>query len=288
MENNNVEQGELFKFFKEKSEGVGFTFDQLYEKCTSYVDHFEFSRELNRLVKLKLIQKREKFYFYVDPTAEIKRLLEERPELKAEMGVQETPPEPKPEPRVHLVERKKPEPEPVPEKPKAAPLPAGALRRGTAVTPIALVFYYNQETVFSTRDLYERTGVNMQVASQTVRRLAEDGYVTQIGTGHRSSTYRWSKKFRYPFPETKPEDWAWKSSRIEKMPPPPNDAGQAAVVNFGERPFAHTPPEGFKPLSGTDAHLRALDAVIERYELELAALRASREAYVASKVAQAA
>ena len=57
MENNNVEQGELFKFFKEKSEGVGFTFDQLYEKCTSYVDHFEFSRELNRLVKLKLIQK---------------------------------------------------------------------------------------------------------------------------------------------------------------------------------------------------------------------------------------
>ena len=48
MENNNVEQGELFKFFKEKSEGVGFTFDQLYEKCTSYVDHFEFSRELNR------------------------------------------------------------------------------------------------------------------------------------------------------------------------------------------------------------------------------------------------
>ena len=113
MENNNVEQGELFKFFKEKSGGIGFTFDQLYEKCTSYVDHFEFSRELNRLVKLKLIQKREKFYFYVDPTAEIKRLLEERPELKAEMGVQETPPEPKPEPRVHLVERKKPEPEPV-------------------------------------------------------------------------------------------------------------------------------------------------------------------------------
>ena len=90
MENNNVEQGELFKFFKEKSEGVGFTFDQLYEKCTSYVDHFEFSRELNRLVKLKLIQKREKFYFYVDPTAEIKRLLEERPEIKAELGVQET------------------------------------------------------------------------------------------------------------------------------------------------------------------------------------------------------
>ena len=33
---------------------------------------------------------------------------------------------------------------------------------------------------------------------------------------------------------------------------------------------------------------RALDAVIERYELELAALRASREAYVASKAAQAA
>ena len=61
MENNNVEQGELFKFFKEKSERVGFTFDQLYEKCTSYVDHFEFSRELNRLVKLTPFQLRTFF-----------------------------------------------------------------------------------------------------------------------------------------------------------------------------------------------------------------------------------
>lgn len=284
MENNNVEQGELFKFFKEKSGGIGFTFDQLYEKCTSYVDHFEFSRELNRLVKLKLIQKREKFYFYVDPTAEIKRLLEERPEIKAELVVQETPPEPKPEPRVHLVERKKSEPEPVPEKPRDVPLPMGALRRGTAITPIALVFYYNQETVFSTRTLYERTGVNMQVASQTVRRLAEDGYIEQVGTGRRSSTYKWSKKFRYPFPDTKPEDWAWKSSKVEKLPPPPNSGAEpSVVVNFGERPFSQPVPEGYVPLAARDPHLQALDAVIERYEMELAALKASREAYVASK-----
>ena len=53
MENNNVEDGELFKFFREKSDGVGYTFNQLYKVCTGYTDTFALSREVSALVRLR-------------------------------------------------------------------------------------------------------------------------------------------------------------------------------------------------------------------------------------------
>jgi DNA-binding transcriptional ArsR family regulator len=294
-----IEQGELFRFFKERSDGVGHTFEQLYRICTGYADTFALSREVNRLVKLKLITKRDKHYFYVDPTKEIKKLISQTPALREELGVVEPPkPEPKPAPRIHLVERKEPpkpaEPEPKPEPPKM--IPFGRMRRGSAATPIALTFYYNQQEEFCTADLTRRTGVNQQVASQTVRRLVEEGIVVQTRQEGRSPFYKWAGKVRYPFPEVHPEDRNWKNVRVEQIPPAPNEPGEVMVaqrsakvdgveVVAGDR--VAVPPVASGNLvvltKAKDAALVALDAVIERYEMELAALRASREAYVQSK-----
>ena len=141
MENNNVEDGELFKFFREKSDGVGYTFNQLYKVCTGYTDTFALSREVSALVRLKLIEKREKHYFYVDPTAEIKKFLTEHPDAIPDSKLaEEVIPAPKPEPRVIRAAPKTPAPK---EEVAPAPLvetmsPWGDLIRGSAVTPIAL------------------------------------------------------------------------------------------------------------------------------------------------------
>lgn len=257
---DNIENGELFRFFKEKSNGVGHDFASLWKVCTGYVDNFELSRDLSKLVKLKLVDKREKHYFYSDPTVEIKRLLN----VPAD-----PPPPPPPPPVVRRVERKAAEvPPPVAEKPAEPKIaPMGDLRRGVAVTPIALAFYYNPQTEMNTAELHKRTGINKQVASQTVRRLAEGGYIEATGTG-RGPSYRWTGSFRYPFPETKPEDWSWKNSKIEKALPAPEPQEKHEVASIRVASF------------GQDPQLRALDAVIERYQNELNALRAAREAYV--------
>lgn len=301
---NDIEQGELFRFMKEKSNGVGYTFEQLYKECTSYADTFAFSREISRLTKLKLIEKRNRHYFYVDLTQEIKRLLHANPEIRQELGVEEEPvsapepvvAEPKPAPRVHLVERKEPpkpvEPEPKPESPKS--IPFGRMRRGSAATPIALTFYYNQQEEFCTADLTRRTGVNQQVASQTVRRLAEEGIVAQTRQEGRSPFYKWAGKVRYPFPDVHPEDKNWKNVRIEQIPPAPNEPGEVMVaqqsakidgvqVEAGDRVSVPFVPTGTLVAYVPDPTLVALDAVIQRYEMELNALRASREAYIKSK-----
>ncbi len=269
---HDIEQGELFRFMKEKSNGVGYTFDQLYKMCTGYCDTFAFSREISKLTKLKLIEKRNRHYFYVDPTQEIKRLLHASPEIRQELEVEE----PKPAP------------------PKS--IPFGRMRRGSAATPIALTFYYNQQEEFCTADLTRRTGVNQQVASQTVRRLVEEGIVAQTRQEGRSPFYKWAGKVRYPFPEVHPEDRNWKNVRVEQIPPAPNEPGEVMVaqqsakvdgveVVAGDR--VAVPPVASGNLvvlaKAKDAALVALDAVIERYEMELAALRASREAYVQSK-----
>ena len=221
MENNNVEDGELFRFFREKSKGVGYTFDQLYRECTGYPDTFAFSREISKLSKLKLIEKRNRHYFYVDPTQEIKRLLQESPEIREQLGVEEAlapeaATEPSPAPRVHLVERKEPpkQPEPEPKLEAPKPLPFGRLRRGSAATPIALTFYYNQQDEFCTADLTRRTGVNQQVASQTVRRMVDEKIITQTRQEGRSPYYKWAGAVRYPFPEVQPEDRNWKNVRV--------------------------------------------------------------------------
>jgi hypothetical protein len=301
MENNNAEESELFKFFRDKSEGVGYTFDQLYKVCTTYADNFELSRDLSRLVKLKLIEKREKHYFYVDPTEEIKKFLRTHPDAIPESKLAEEPPpaeavkEPAPARVIRVIPKA---PVPVAKEEPPAPVepvfPWGTLTRGSAIVAIGMTFYYNQKEAFTTADLYERTGVNKQVASQAVRRLFEGEYIVRVDGGPRSTSYRWSGKFRYPFPETRPEDMNWKKTRIERIPPSPEPAPAkveavapaANQVNFGERPFAYTPPPGYVPFV-VDPHLMALDAVIQRYESELAALRVAREMYT-HKVANAA
>lgn len=283
MENNNVENGELFKFFREKSGGVGYTFDQLYRECTGYADTFAFSREISRLTKLKLIEKRNRHYYYVDPTQEIKKLLQEHPEIMPESKLVEeaapaaqTAPETKPAPRVHLVERKEPskpvEPETKPEQTK--PLPFGKLRRGSAVIPIALTFYYHQQDEFCTAELTRRTGVNQQVASQTVRRMVDDGIIVQTRQDGRSPYYKWAAAVRYPFPEVQPEDRNWKNVRVEQIPPAPNEPGKTAEPAITGLLTA---------VRNDDPYLTTLEEMIRRYEAELVVLRISREAYLASK-----
>jgi DNA-binding transcriptional ArsR family regulator len=285
MENNNVEDGELFKFFREKSQGVGYTFEQLYRECTGYADTFAFSREISRLTKLKLIEKRNRHYYYVDPTQEIKRLLQESPEIREQLGVEESPAvEPKPAPRVHLVERKEPpkpaEPETKPELTK--PLPFGKLRRGSAATPIALTFCYNQHDEFCTAELTRRTGVNQQVASQTVRRMVDDGIIVQTRQEGRSPYYKWAAAVRYPFPEVQPEDRNWKHVRVEQIPPAPNEPGKTAEPAAAEA--AEPAITGLlTAVRNDDPYLTTLEEMIRRHEAELVVLRISREAYLASK-----
>ena len=283
MENNNVEDGELFKFFREKSDGVGYTFDQLYKVCTGYTDTFALSREVSALVRLKLIEKREKHYFYVDPTAEIKKFLTEHPDAIPDSKLaEEVIPAPKPEPRVIRAAPKTPAPK---EEVAPAPLvetmsPWGDLIRGSAVTPIALTFYFNQKDAFTTNDLHGRTGVNKQVASQVVRRMLDGGYIEHAGGGPRSSSYRWTGRFRYPFPESRQEDISWRSTRIEKMPP-------AAAVEPAAPQLVKVGGPTTVVSIGQDHHLQALDAVIQRYEHELDALRAARSAYITKTQAAA-
>lgn len=265
--NNNAENGELFKFFKEKSNGVGYDFEGLWQECKGYADRFELSRELNRLAKLRLIEKRGKHYFYLDVDAEIKKILgvvEEKP----------VEPEPKPAPRVRTVAPKVKPTKPEVPKPEIAPM--GKLRRGAAVTPIALAFYYNQSVEMTTGDLHARTGVSKQVASQTVRRLVDEGYIEPTkptGGGARFARYRWTNKFRYPFPESTPEDWNWKSTRVEKALPPSEPVADPETSK--EQPSLATVVS-----MGKDQHLQALDDLISRHERELEALRLARNLYV--------
>lgn len=267
-----IRNSELGKLFSTAG-NTGYSFKELWMK-TKYVERADLSRDISRLSKLRIVVKRGdgKYYREDAVVAEIKEL------LSVPIEPVETPPPP-PEPRVFTRKLEtKPEPKAAPvaneEQPKA--LPYGTLWRGTAVTPIALTFYFNQQTDFASKDLVRRTGVDPQVVSQTLRWLSDEGYIYQSGGGSRSATFRWKGAFRYPFPESRPEDVAWRSAKIEKAVPTPNApaaepedskvSGPTTVVSMG-----------------ADDHLQALDELITRHERELAALRIAREAYISNK-----
>ena len=266
-----IRNSELGKIF-EAAGNTGYSFEELWKK-TNYVERADLSRDISRFSKLRIVVKRGdgKYYREDAVVAEIKEL------LNVPIEPVETPPPP-PEPRVFTRKLEtKPEPKAETaaseEQPKA--LPYGTLRRGAAVTPIALTFYFNQQTDFASKDLVRRIGVSPQVVSQTLRRLSDEGYIYQSG-GSRSATFRWKRSFRYPFPESRPEDVAWRSAKIEKTVPAPNApaaepedskvSGPTTVVSMG-----------------ADDHLQALDELITRHERELAALRIAREAYLSNK-----
>lgn len=266
-----IRSSELGKLFSTAG-NTGYSFEELWKK-TNYVERADLSRDISRLSKLRIVVKRGdgKYYREDAVVAEIKEL------LNVPIEPVETPPPP-PDPQ--------PEPKAVPaaseERPKA--LPYGALRRGTAVTPIALTFYFNQQTDFASKDLVGRTGVGPQVVSQTLRRLSDEGYIYQSGGGSRSATFRWKGTFRYPFPESRPEDVAWRSAKIEKAVPTPNapaaESEDAKVVGITKVSGPATVVS-----MGADDHLQALDELITRHERELAALRIAREAYLSNKQA---
>ena len=275
-----IRNSELGKLFSTAG-NTGYSFEELWKK-TNYVERADLSRDISRLSKLRIVVKRGdgKYYREDAVVAEIKEL------LNVPIEPVETPPPP-PEPRVftHKLEAKpesKAEPAASEEQPKA--LPYGTLRRGAAVTPIALTFYFNQQTDFASKDLVRRTGVGPQVVSQTLRRLSDEGYIYQSGGGSRSVTFRWKGTFRYPFPESRPEDVAWRSAKIEKAVPTPNapaaESEDAKVVGITKVSGPATVVS-----MGADDHLQALDELITRHERELAALRIAREAYLSNKQA---
>ena len=286
MEINDIEKSEVFLFLKEKA-GEEFSFQELYRACTGYPDAFVLSRELGDLTRAKLIHKRGKSYTYEDPVKEIKKLLVEK-------GLAEPikPEPPKPEPQVHRVVR---EPMAVPtSQPSTAPAnqkvpPMGSLRRGAAAVPIALTFFFHQDTTFTVNDVAKRTGIGTQVAYQTLRRLNDEGYILQTGTIRKGAAqFIWSKKFRYPFPQIRPEDDGWRDVRIEKFNVPVEVVAVSPVLAPVPAPVVEppvAPVQQNEPVSeeSMDDVLATLDAMIRRYECELSALRASRDAYVASK-----
>lgn len=270
-----IRNSELGKIF-EAAGNTGYSFEELWKK-TNYVERAELSRDISRLLKLRIVVKHAvaKYYREDAVAAEIKQI------LNVPVDPVETPPEPR------VFTRKletKPEPKAEPaaseEQPKA--LPYGTLRRGAAVTPIALTFYFNQQTDFASKDLVRRTGVGPQVVSQTLRRLSDEGYIYQSGGGSRSATFRWKRSFRYPFPDFRPEDVAWRSAKIEKAVPTPNapaaEPEDSKVVGITKVSGPTTVVS-----MGADDHLQALDELITRHERELAALRIAREAYISNK-----
>lgn len=275
-----IRNSELGKIF-EAAGNTGYSFEELWKK-TNYVERAELSRDISRLLKLRIVVKRADAKYYREDAvaAEIKQIL----------NVPVDPVETPPEPRVFTrkLEEVKPEPKAEPaaseEQPKA--LPYGTLRRGAAVTPIALTFYFNQQTDFASKDLVRRTGVGPQVVSQTLRRLSDEGYIYQSGGGSRSATFRWKGAFRYPFPESRPEDIAWRVAKIEKAAPQPNQAAVTAEpleIVGNVQVLGPTVVQGF----GQDKHLQALDELIERHERELQALRIARNFYVSGTQAAA-
>jgi DNA-binding Lrp family transcriptional regulator len=287
-----IRNSELGKIF-EAAGNTGYSFEELWKK-TNYVERADLSRDISRLLKLRIVVKRADAKYYREDAvaAEIKQI------LNVPVDPVETPPEPR------VFTRKletKPEPKAEPaaseEQPKA--LPYGTLRRGAAVTPIALTFYFNQQTDFASKDLVRRTGVGPQVVSQTLRRLSDEGYIYQSGGGSRSATFRWKGAFRYPFPESRPEDiiWypflesrpediAWRVAKIEKAVPQPNQATavtEPLEIVGNVQVLGPTVVQGF----GQDKHLQALDELIERHERELQALRIARNFYVSGTQAAA-
>ena len=272
-----IRNSELGKLFSTAG-NTGYSFEELWKK-TNYVERADLSRDISRLLKLRIVVKRADAKYYREDAvaAEIKQIL----------NVPVDPVETPPEPRVFTrkLEEVKPEPK-VEKKPAPEVLPYGALRRGTAITPIALTFYFNQQMDFVSKDLVRRTGVGPQVVSQTLRRLADEGYIYQSGGGSRSATFRWKGAFRYPFPESRPEDIAWRAAKIKKAVPQPNQATAATEpleIVGNVQVLGPTVVQGF----GQDKHLQALDELIERHERELQALRIARNFYVSGTQAAA-
>lgn len=278
-----IRNSELGKLFNTAG-NTGYSFEELWKK-TNYVERADLSRDISRLSKLRIVVKRGdgKYYREDAVVAKIKEL------LNVPIEPVETPPPP-PEPRVFTRKLEtKPEPKAAPvaneEQPKA--LPYGTLRRGTAVTPIALTFYFNQQTDFASKDLVRRhRRLGPQVVSQTLRRLSNEGYIYQSGGGSRSATFRWKGAFRYPFSESRPEDIAWRAAKIEKAVPQPNQATAATEpleIVGNVQVLGPTVVQGFDQ----DKHLQALDELIERHERELQALRIARNFYVSGTQAAA-
>ena len=272
-----IRNSELGKIF-EAAGNTGYSFEELWKK-TNYVERAELSRDISRLLKLRIVVKRADAKYYREDAvaAEIKQIL----------NVPVDPVETPPEPRVFTRKPEEVKPEPkVEKKPAPEVLPYGALRRGTAVTPIALTFYFNQQMDFASKDIVRRTGVGPQVVSQTLRRLVDEGYIYQSGGGTRSATFRWKGAFRYPFPESRPEDITWRAVKIEKAVPQPNQATavtEPLEIVGNVQVLGPAVVQGF----GQDKHLQALDELIERHERELQALRIARNFYVSGTQAAA-
>ena len=249
------ETDKLLNFFKEAGE-VGYDFDALWKECTWCAERHVLSRQLQKLRQRQQVERRGAYYFYVDVTAEIKKLL----------NVPTDPPKP-----VRVFEAK------VQEVAPSSPIqddtlewkkqlaPMGELRRGTSITPIVLAFFYGRKYEFSPRDLFDRVDAPHSAVYTAVYRLAKLGYIKVSGGSTHRPRYCWSGQYRYPFPEVRPEDENWKHTHVVK------DGTTTVVID-----------EVKHVVLPANNHLQELDKMIARLTAELEAVKIARDAYAAS------
>jgi hypothetical protein len=290
---------------------VGLTFSTIYKDCEEYSEVSDLSKDLNNLIKANLIQKQGNEYWDIKATVTEPSVVKKTKSLRREKAdidylagtdnfaatIEE---EDLPGTRLDsstsqqdstAVAMFKPyltykEPAIDIDSELAFELAAvgqkkkGTLNRTKIQLKLALTVYFNKDETFTLPELRRRTGVAYQSCYGFLVKMLNFGYVVHEGKG-----YRWSGEYKYPFPTVKPGDDAWATVKIIKVVPPVILTGKPVLLSSSEPllkvtktvlPILEPKPTTARVVEAPDSILSGLDAVIARYERELASLLFAR------------
>jgi len=294
-----IKESEAYLFLK-GLKNAGVTYTELYDNCEGYAERSDLSRDLNRLIQSKLVQKRGTLYWdnaqapteaycpeedasvatakkkvnssvpapdYYEEGGYVKTLKVALDTYSAAKALPCEEPEPDTSRDTSLIDTS------LEGKKVKEPL-RGNLQRSKNHVKVALLFYYHKDEKFTFSEITALTGVKDGTLYPMIKRLLAQEYIYKTA----ENTFHWTSRYTYPFSSVKPEDSSWATLTIIPVDDTATKAQQQQLI-ASEKPQEEKVPEVLG-IPTEDLTLAGIDSVIARYEMEMASLKTLRQSYV--------